>query len=321
MPSRNARHADGPAESVPMSSESRPERGPGSGQESEDGRAPEHERVRENEPADRADAERVEEAGTEDRAEEARTEPARTEPAPTGPARTEDPEPGSASVSGPGPSQEPETPAYADRCYRSPGALAGGILLLLLGVWLAADALVGGTNHTRLTALAGLLFAVPLVVAYTLRPAVYANPQRMRVRNPFRTITVPWGAVESVRSGYSSEVLADGAKYQLWSIPVSLRARKRAARQTERSERAASGGAAPARPGGLFGLGGTPGDAVADGSEKRAPSDQAVDELRTLAADHGESPAAQGEVTVRWAYEIAAPALAGGVALAVLFAS
>lgn len=321
MPSRNVRHADGPAESSLMSSESRPERGPGSGQESEDGRAPEHERVSENEPADRAEAERAEAAGTEDRAEEARAEAARTGDPEPGSSPSPSPAPAPAPASAPAPAQEPGTPAYADRCYRSPGALAGGFMLLLLAAWLGADAVVGGTNHTRLTALAGLLLAVPLVVAYTLRPAVYANPQRMRVRNPFRTITVPWGAVESVRSGYSSEVLADGAKYQLWSIPVSLRARKRAARQTERAERAASGGAAPARPGGLFGLGGAPGGAVADGSEKRAPSDQAIDELRALAADHGESPAAQGEVTVRWAYEIAVPALAGGVALAILLAS
>jgi hypothetical protein len=236
------------------------------------------------------------------------------------------PEPASAKSepeSAPG-SAKPEAsadgqPVYADRCYRSPGALAGGVLLLLLGLWLGVDALVNGDNHTRLTAASGLLFAVPLVVAFTLRPAVYASAQRMRVRNPFRTVTVPWGTVEAVRSGYSSEVVADGAKYQLWSIPVSLRARKRAARRTERAARAAAGGetaAALARPIGLFGLGGVPG--ADDDGEQRAPSDQAIDELRTLAADHGESPAAQGEVTVRWAYEIAAPALAGAVALVVV---
>ncbi|WP_314171780.1 PH domain-containing protein [Streptomyces winkii] len=235
------------------------------------------------------------------------------------------PEPGpeAAPDSAPDPSPQPEAPVYADRCYRSPGALAGGVLLLLLGLWLGTDALINGDNHTRLTAVFGLVLAVPLVVAFTLRPAVYAGRQRMRVRNPFRTITVPWGSVEAVRAGYSSEVVADGTKYQLWSIPVSLRARKRAARRTERAERAAARGgaavaAAPARPMGLFGLGGVPGGD--DVGERRAPSDQAIDELRGLAADNGKDPAAQGEVTVRWAYEIAAPALAGAVALAVLLA-
>lgn len=234
---------------------------------------------------------------------------------------------GAGSATSPAPdSAAPETaassaaPAYADRCYRSPAALAGGVLLLLLAVWLGTDALLNGTNRTRLTALAGLLFFVPLVVAFTLRPAVYANPQRMRVRNPFRTITVPWGTLESVQSGYSSEFVADGTKYQLWSIPVSLRARKRASRQAERAERNPSKISGPARPVGLFGLGGVPGGAD-DGTESRAPSDQAIDELRALAQDNGESDAAQGRVVVRWAYEILGPALAGGIALAVVFAT
>ncbi|NLU72269.1 PH domain-containing protein [Streptomyces sp. HNM0575] len=238
--------------------------------------------------------------------------PATPEPAPA-------PEAAAEPAAGPPP---PEPPAYADRCYRSPGSLAAGVLLLLLAAWLGTDAVVSGDGHTRLTALAGLVFAVPLVVAFTLRPAVYASAQRLRVRNPFRTVDVPWGTVEGVRSGYSSEVLvAGGGKYQLWSIPVSLRARNRAFRRTERAARAAADGttaAAPARPVGLFGLGGVPGD---DGGEHRAPSDQAIDELRALAADHGDSPSAQGGVTVRWAYEIAAPALLGAIALAVLLAA
>ncbi|OEV11487.1 PH domain-containing protein [Streptomyces nanshensis] len=220
---------------------------------------------------------------------------------------------------GTGTDPEPGAPAYADRCYRSPGALAGGVLLLLLGLWISGDALLNGDGRTRLATVFGLLLAVPLVVAFTLRPAVYAGPEKMRVRNPFRTITVPWGTVEALRAGYSSEVVADGAKYQLWSIPVSLRARKRAARQTERAERAAARGVtatAPARPTGLFGLGGVPG--ADDVGERRAASDQAIDELRGLVADNGERTGAQGEVTVRWAYEIAAPALLGAIALAVL---
>ncbi|WP_079100002.1 PH domain-containing protein [Streptomyces sp. WMMB 322] len=283
-----------------MSSESRPEGEAGSGNGQEE-KAP-----RETGDGDRADA------------------PEEASHASAAPAASEDasaPESGTERAAGPAAQPAPQQ-AYADRCYRSPGALAGGVLLLLLAVWLGTDALVNGDARTRLSAGSGLLFAVPLVVAFTLRPAVYAGQQRMRVRNPFRTITVPWGTVEALRAGYSSEVVADGAKYQLWSIPVSLRARKRAARQTERAERAAADGhtaGALARPTGLFGLGGVPG--ADGGGEKRAASDQAIDELRTLAADHGESPEAQGEVTVRWAYEIAAPALAGAVALAVLYAT
>jgi Bacterial PH domain len=287
MPSRNVPRTWGPAESGPMTNESRPESEGGS-----------RNRQEEEPPRQTEDVARSGDSSESGGAPRSGEEPAA------------------------GPAEQPAPQAYADRCYRSPGALAGGVLLLLLALWLGTDALVNGNDRTRLTAAFGLLLAVPLVVAFTLRPAVYAGQQRMRVRNPFRTITVPWGAVEGLRAGYSNEVVADGTKYQLWSIPVSLRARKRAARQTERAERAAPGGEtanALARPTGLFGLGGVPG--ADDGGEKRAPSDKAIDDLRALAADNGERPAAQGEVTVRWAYEIAAPALVGAIALAVLFAA
>jgi hypothetical protein len=325
MRERNVRHVDGPAESSPMSSESRPEseREPEVERKSKPGAESGSESEVESVPKPRSEADSGNEATSEpEAASEAEpdsrsateTEAASETASASEPEAEGEPEPSPKSGS------EPETPEYADRCYRSPGALVGGVLMLLLGVWLGGDALNAGTDRTRLFAVAGLVFAMPLVIAYTLRPAVYASSQRMLVRNPFRTITIPWGTVESVQSGYSSEVIADGTKYQLWSIPVSLRARNRAARQTERAERGESRTSGLGRPTGLFGLGGAPAGA-GDVTERRAPSDQAIDELRRLVIDNGESPAAQGEVTVRWAYAIAAPALIGAVALAVLIAT
>ncbi|MBO8186852.1 PH domain-containing protein [Streptomyces spirodelae] len=209
---------------------------------------------------------------------------------------------------------------FPDRVYRSPAGMAGGIALLAIGLWLSIDAIIGGEGRTPWLALAGLLFTVPLVVAFTLRPAVFAGERRMRVRNPFRTIEVPWGAVEAVRAGYSSEVVADGKKYQLWAIPVSLRARKKA---TRHNERIASGRPPAAGPGGLFGGRGVPQVAAgdADTAEKRAPSDQTIDELRELLETHGEKDAARGAVAVRWAFEVIAPSAAGAVLLAVLLAT
>ncbi|MGO4424824.1 PH domain-containing protein, partial [Streptomyces sp. MCAF7] len=85
---------------------------------------------------------------------------------------------------------------YADRVYRSPGGIAGGVLLLAIGAWLGIDAMIRGEGRAPWLALAGLLFAVPLVIAFTVRPAVFAGQDRLRVRNPFRTITLPWGSVE-----------------------------------------------------------------------------------------------------------------------------
>ncbi|MBT2507303.1 PH domain-containing protein [Streptomyces sp. ISL-98] len=204
---------------------------------------------------------------------------------------------------------EPTEPTYADRVFRSPGALAGGVLVLLLAAWVGGDALIRGEGRTPWVALAGLFFAVPLVVAYTLRPAVFANDDRLRIRNPFRTITLPWAAVDGVRAGYSSEVLAGGKKYQLWAVPVSLRQRKRVARQQAKQ--------AHDDP---YGRTSVTAD-VTDAQARRAPADQTVEDLREQAERCAARPTAQGDPEVRWAYEIIAPCVVGAVALTVLLAA
>ncbi|MFF9202601.1 PH domain-containing protein [Streptomyces sp. NPDC014986] len=235
-----------------------------------------------------------------------------TTPEPQSPA----PEP--SQPSGPGATQ------YQDRIYRSPAGLAGGVLLLAVIGWLGIDAVVAGEGRTPWLALATMLLLVPLVVAYTLRPAVYVNDDRLRVRNPFRVIVLPWARVASLRSGFSNEVLADsGEKYQLWALPVSLRARSRAARQETRAAAQAARGNAGGRNRGGAGPA-DPGDVPA--GPRRAESDRAMDEMRELHELRQGAPAARGgataqdEVTVRWAYEIVGPAVAGAVLLAVLLA-
>ncbi|MFI1679378.1 PH domain-containing protein [Streptomyces sp. NPDC020607] len=199
-------------------------------------------------------------------------------------------------------------PVYKDRTYRSPAGIAGGVLLLALGAWLGIDAVVRGEGRTPWLALAGLLLAVPLIVAFTVRPVVYANDDRLRIRNPFRTITLPWASVATLRSGYSNEVLTGaGTKFQLWAIPVSMRGRKRAARR--RSMAAASGDPTGGRP-----------FLDPTAPPTRAAGDLSMDELRELAERRADAESAQGEPVVRWAYEILAPCAAGAVLLAVLLA-
>ncbi len=201
----------------------------------------------------------------------------------------------------------PPQQQYAERTYRSPAALVGGVLLLLLGLWLGGDALLRGDAHTRLTALFALLLGVPLVAAYTLRPLVRAGEDRLLVRNPFRTITLPWAAVEGLRASFSTEVVtADGGKYQLWAIPVSLRQRKKANRQAMR-------GAGASGP--RFGP-----NADAGGPVPRAMADQSLDELRELKERAAGRTSAEGEPVVRWAYEVLAPCVVGVVGLAVMIA-
>ncbi|MTE20733.1 PH domain-containing protein [Streptomyces sp. TRM43335] len=199
-----------------------------------------------------------------------------------------------------------EQPGYADHVYRSGSALVGGALLLALVVLLCGEGAVNGEGRVRWVSLAALLCLAPLVVAFSLRPAVYAGRERLRVRNPFRTITLPWGAVDDVRAGYSTEVFAAGRKYQMWAIPVSLRQRKKALRQ--------SGGGrpplVPSRPGAM--------SPPAPGGDHRARADQAVEEIRGLAERHSSDDAAQGSPNVRWAYEIIAPTVVGAAALLLL---
>ncbi|MEV6418136.1 PH domain-containing protein [Streptomyces sp. NPDC051662] len=207
--------------------------------------------------------------------------------------------------------EQPTEPSYADRVFRSAGGIVGGGLLLLITLWLGGDALFRGAGRTPWLALASLLFVVPLVIAFTLRPAVYANADRLRIRNPFRTITLPWSSVSTVRATFSCEALTeDGTKYQLWAVPVSLRQRKRANRRQARpgaglSGRSASAAAATAHANAADQLG-------------MAQADRTVAELRELSERSASRPSAQGEPTVRWAYEVMGPAVAGLIVLIVL---
>ncbi|MFI8184954.1 PH domain-containing protein [Actinacidiphila glaucinigra] len=205
----------------------------------------------------------------------------------------------------PEPQPDPGQPKYAERSYRSAAGVAGGVIMLAITLWLGIDAIVRGTGNTPWLALALMLLIVPLVFAFTLRPVVRAGDDRLLVRNPFRTVTASWGAVEGLRSGYSTELFVEGKKYQLWAVPVSMRARKRAARARTRAAAGDPGATPGSRPG-------------ADAT--RAWSDRVVDELRELAERHGGREGVRSEVTVRWAYEVIAPAVAGAVVMIVLLA-
>ncbi|MGV9424947.1 PH domain-containing protein [Streptomyces sp. NPDC003656] len=212
----------------------------------------------------------------------------------------------------------PPAPAHKDWAHRSTMGIGGGLLLCAITGWLGIDALVHGGGRTPWLALAGMFLVLPFVIAFTLRPAVFVNEQRLRVRNPFRVITLPWGQISGLRSGYSNEVFTnDGTKYQLWAIPVSLRARKRANRQQARLQMEAAGVTSP-RSGRLPSVFTAPRAGDSD-EPTRAATDKIMDDLRELHEGHAD--VAKGEVTVRWAYEILTPALAGALALAVLLAT
>ncbi|MFF2081674.1 PH domain-containing protein [Kitasatospora sp. NPDC058162] len=213
-----------------------------------------------------------------------------------------------------GPAAPGGEPEYADRVYRSVPGVISGVFLLAVAAWLIGDAAVTGTGKTPYVALAALpVFALP-VIAYTLRPAVFADRRRLVVRNPWRTITVPWASVDALRAGYSVELLSDGKKYQVWAVPVSLRQRKRANRvRTQDAAEHAS------RMGMVFGRQTNP---VVQGSPdpSRAWSDQVTDVLQEMAERNGRDPDAAGPVVVRWCWWLIAPALLGLAALITVIA-
>ncbi|MEU8541892.1 PH domain-containing protein [Streptomyces sp. NPDC048717] len=212
-------------------------------------------------------------------------------------------------MTSPTPSAQPPESDYADRAFRSPLGIAGGVFLVLLAVFFGVDVMLNGHGNSPWIALAGLILAIPLIIAFTIRPVVQAGEERLRVRNPFRTLTLPWGEVADIRAGYSSEVFTQaGRKYQLWAVPVSLRQRKRAARRAARASQDDPHGRTSVSA------------SVTDRDSRVAPADQTIADLREMAERLGGRPEAQGEVQVRWAYEVIAPAVVGLVLWVILAA-
>ncbi|MFF5975979.1 PH domain-containing protein [Streptomyces sp. NPDC012769] len=207
------------------------------------------------------------------------------------------------------PTAQPSEPDRKEQVFRSRMGIAGGVFLLALTLFFGGDSMVRGEGSAPWVALATMLFLVPLIVAFTIRPAVYADDERLRIRNPFRSITLPWGSIADIRASYSSEVFGqDGTKYQLWAIPVSLRQRKRAARRAATASQDDPHGRTSATAD------------VTDTRARIAAADQTVADLRELAESLGKRPETQGEPRIRWAYEIIAPAVVGLVLLVVLLA-
>ncbi|MDI2130969.1 PH domain-containing protein [Yinghuangia seranimata] len=166
--------------------------------------------------------------------------------------------------------------------YRSKPAVFTGVILLAVGGWLALDGALRGTTRSAVTVLGVVLVLGSVVVALTLRAAVFAGPERLVIRNPFRTIEIPWNRVEDVRAEYSVEVrTGPDTKFHIWSIPVSLRERKRAMRVNARNT--------AEDPFNRLGHQHVPQAAMAD---------HAVADLRGMAEQFGKD--STGDVVVRW---------------------
>ncbi|KWX03577.1 hypothetical protein TH66_12040 [Carbonactinospora thermoautotrophica] len=114
------------------------------------------------------------------------------------------------------------------RVYRSPLSAVGGVIVLVVGAFFAVDTVLRGSGPTLWIPLAVIVLVCALAVTLWIRPALAVDPQRILIRNPFRTIEIPWSRVRDITSRYSLEVAADnGRRYSVWAIPMSLRARRK----------------------------------------------------------------------------------------------
>jgi hypothetical protein len=124
-----------------------------------------------------------------------------------------------------------ESPSSTEKptVYRGASALIGGILVVLFCGLGAIDLIVeSGTQD--LTGASVLLLVAVLAALYGVYPAAFSWTDRLVVRNPFRTIELPWTAVTDLSARLSFIAHTESRRFTIWAIPVSLRERRRADR-------------------------------------------------------------------------------------------
>jgi hypothetical protein len=121
-------------------------------------------------------------------------------------------------------------PAEKPTAYRGAAALIGGVLVMLFCGIGAIDLLVESGTRDLIGASILLLVAV-LATLYGVYPVAFAWQDRLVVRNPFRTIVLPWSAVTDLSARLSFIAHTENRRFTIWAIPVSLRDRRKAERQ------------------------------------------------------------------------------------------
>jgi hypothetical protein len=122
-----------------------------------------------------------------------------------------------------------QQPAEKPTVYRGPGAMLGGGIVVLFCLGGAIDLIVEEGTADLLGASVMLLVAA-FAFAYGLYPAAFSGSDALVVRNPLRTITLPWGAVTKLTAQLSFIAYTATQKYTIWAVPVSLRDRRKAER-------------------------------------------------------------------------------------------
>jgi hypothetical protein len=182
------------------------------------------------------------------------------------------------------PTQPTNGPADKPTVYRGPLALAGGVIVLLFCVAGAVD-LLAEVGSADLPGAAAMLLVGSLAFAYGVVPAAFSSDESLVVRNPLRTIELPWGTVTRLSAQLSFIVHTAHRRFTVWAVPVSVRDRRKvdraryreSARARREEQRAQRGGTA----GGLggFGFGGGARQRPGSEIERLSYADQAMNEM------------------------------------------
>ena len=176
-----------------------------------------------------------------------------------------------------GASQPTEKPTV----YRGPGAVIGGAIVLLFCLGGAVDLLVE-EGTVDLVGVSVLLLVAAFGFAYGVYPAAFSGTESLVVRNPLRTITLPWGTVTKLTAQLSFIAYTATQKFTVWAVPVSLRDRRKVerARLKDRAKQHREEQRGQSRFGVGAGLGGGPRGSRYDAeAERLSYADQATVEM------------------------------------------
>lgn len=117
-------------------------------------------------------------------------------------------------------------PADKPTVYRGPGAVIGGGIVLLFCLGGSIDLMVE-EGRADLIGAAVMLVVAALAFAYGVYPAAFSGEEALVVRNPLRTITLPWAVVTKLSAQLSFVAHTATRKFTVWAVPVSLRERRK----------------------------------------------------------------------------------------------
>ena len=173
----------------------------------------------------------------------------------------------------PGPAEKPTV-------YRGPGAVLGGAVVVLFCLGGGLDLLIE-QGTVDMPGASVMFLVAAFAFAYGVYPAAFSGQDALVVRNPLRTITIPWGIVTKLSAQLSFLAFTTTQRYTVWAVPVSIRDRRKAERQRlrELSRQARGGDRQPRRGSGGLAFGASRPTSGYSQIDRLSYADQAVTEM------------------------------------------